>query len=504
MINNIPKPVLLCVLDGFGIGDESNPSNAVAVAKMPNYRRFLKSYPNSQLTASGLDVGLPDGQIGNSEVGHMAIGAGRIIFQDLPRINNAIKDGSLAENDKVQELINNLRASGKPCHLLGLLSDGGVHSHIDHIIFFANLLTKNGVKVLIHAFLDGRDVAQKSAEKYLQKLQGFEIASISGRYFAMDRDKKWDRIQLACEAIIFAKGKKFGKNYLDAISALKNSYQKNITDEFIEPLSNLDYQGISDGDGLLFCNFRADRTQQISQALFEQRKFSIALSLTEYSEELSNFYKVIFPPIQIKNSLPEIIANRGLKQLRIAETEKYAHVTFFFSCGNEKEFSGEERILVQSPAVSTYDLKPEMSATKIGEELSAAINSNKFDFIIVNYANPDMVGHSGLLDPSVKACETIDQQLGMLEKLVLDKKGAMIISADHGNVECMLDEKQQPHTSHTTNPVPFILIGKKVELTSGNLSDIAPTVLCLLNIEKPKEMSGKNLIQNVKILKNNS
>lgn len=493
-MKNPHKPILLCILDGFGIGDDSDKNNAIAQAKMPNYQRILSSYPHSKLITSGLDVGLPEGQMGNSEVGHMTIGAGRIIFQDLPRINNAIRDGELAKNEKLLALISDLKKSGKACHLMGLLSDGGVHSHINHIIFLADFLTKNDVKVFIHAFLDGRDVAQKSAEIYLNEVKRFNVATVAGRYFAMDRDKKWDRIELATDAIISAKGEKF----LDTISALKNSYEKNITDEFVKPCVIGDYSGIADGDAFIFCNFRADRARQISEKLFEKINFSTALALTKYSEKLSENYQILFPETAVKNSLPEILSARGLTQLRIAETEKYAHVTFFFSCGQEKEFKGESRILVKSPAVATYDLQPEMSANEVGKNLIAAINSEKFDFIVVNYANCDMVGHSGILGPSIKACEAIDAQLGSLEKIILEKNGAMMISADHGNIECMIDENHLPHTSHTTNPVPFILITKDasgVKLANGRLSDIAPTILHLMNIEQPREMDGKNLIK---------
>lgn len=484
-------PLLLCILDGWGIGDEADSSNAIARANTPNYDRFLKTYPHSQLETSGLAVGLPEGQIGNSEVGHMTIGAGRVIFQDLPRINNAIKDGSLAQNQLLQKLI----ANKKTCHLMGLLSDGGVHSHIDHIIFLAETLQKNGVEVVLHAFLDGRDVAQKSALTYLEKCKNIKVTTISGRYYAMDRDQKWDRIKLATDAIISAQAPKFS----DVNSAIKNSYDQNITDEFIKPCVIGEYLGIKDEDNLLFCNFRADRARQISEKLFAEAKFSNALALTEYSEKLSESYQILFPAIEVKNSLPEVLSARGLTQLRIAETEKYAHVTFFFSCGHEKELKGEERILVKSPAVATYDLKPEMSANEVGEKLRDAIASEKFDFIIVNYANPDMVGHSGMLDPSIKAVEAIDHQLGLLEKIILEKDGLMLISADHGNIECMHDKNHQPHTAHTTNPVPFILIGNKVsetKLENGALDDIAPTVFALMDIEQPKEMTGKSLIKN--------
>jgi len=486
------KPVLLCILDGFGIG-EDNDYNAIAKAKMPNYQRILKTYPHGQLKTSGLDVGLPDGQIGNSEVGHMTIGAGRVIYQDLPRINKAIANQELDKNNKIQQLINNLKNQNKSCHIMGLLSDGGVHSHINHIIYLANLLSKNNIKVYLHCFLDGRDVAQKSAIKYLKQVEKFNIATISGRYYSMDRDKKWDRIKLATDAIVFGKGTKFNNPH----QVVEESYSQEITDEFVKPYSAINYEGIKDGDALIFANFRADRARQISQKLFELCKFSSALALTEYSKELNNHYETLFPHQEIKNSLPEILEKNNLKQLRIAETEKYAHVTFFFSCGRELEFKGESRVMVQSPLVSTYDLKPEMSSAEIGEKLCFAINSNDFDFIIVNYANPDMVGHSGLLDPSIKACEAIDKQLAILEKIILQKNGAMIISADHGNIECMIDENHNPHTAHTTNPVPFILIvnnANQYNINDGKLSDIAPSILNLLAIEKPIEMDGKNLI----------
>jgi 2,3-bisphosphoglycerate-independent phosphoglycerate mutase len=491
--NQTHKPILLCILDGWGIGDDSDLNNAIARANTPNYERFVKSYPHSQLETSGLAVGLPAGQMGNSEVGHMTIGAGRVIFQDLPRINNAISDGSLAQNEKLQQLILDLKTSGKTCHLMGLLSDGGVHSHIDHIIFLAEFLAKNGVKVLLHAFLDGRDVAQKSALIYLERVKNIKIATVSGRYYAMDRDQKWDRIELATSAIIAGAGETF----LDAISAVKKSYEKEITDEFVKPCVIENYRGIELGDALIFANFRADRARQISEKLFENCHFSHAIAATEYSKKLNQFYQILFPPIEIKNSLPEILSARGLRQLRIAETEKYAHVTFFFSCGVENELAGEARILVKSPAVATYDLQPEMSSNEVGAKLCEAISAEKFDFIIVNYANPDMVGHSGMLAPAIAAVEAIDAQLGLLEKIILEKNALMLITADHGNIECMLDCDHKPHTSHTTNPVPFILVGKNLgdlRLENGGLQDIAPTILHLMKITKPQEMLGKNLI----------
>ena len=494
MLNNkSKKPILLCILDGFGIGDNSSEFNAISQAKMPNYQRIISHYPSSSLETSGLAVGLPEGQIGNSEVGHMTIGAGRVIYQDLVRINKAIADGSFEQNQDLQKLIKHHHLHNSVCHLAGLISDGGVHSQLDHLIFLANFLEKNNVKFVIHGFLDGRDVAQKSAEKYLQQLKNFKIATISGRYYAMDRDKKFERIELAFNAIIQAQGPNFSTGF----EAIKNSYSNNITDEFVKPCVINDYKGVDKNDSLIFFNFRADRARQISEKFMNSNKFALALAFTEYSLNLNNFYKILFPPQQIKNSLPEILEKNNLSQLRIAETEKYAHVTFFFSCGQEQEFKNESRILVQSPLVATYDLKPEMSASEITNNLCIAIKSNKFDFILVNYANPDMVGHSGDLSASIKACEAIDQQLEILEKTILEIDGLMLISADHGNIECMVDQNNQPHTAHTTNPVPFILISQNANsftLKNGNLSDIAPSILYLLNISKPIEMQGKCLI----------
>lgn len=496
--NNSKKPILLCILDGFGIAKDAD-DNAIYKAKMPNYHQILERFPNSQLGTSGLDVGLPEGQMGNSEVGHSCIGSGRIIFQDLPRINKAITDGSLEKNKNLQKLISSCKKSNNICHLMGLLSDGGIHSHQDHIIRLAQILAQNNINVKMHFFLDGRDSAQKSAKIYLQnflsKTKNFpqiEIATIAGRYYAMDRDKNWNRTELALQTMLGQGGK-----FSDPILAVEESYKNNKTDEFVLPICAQNFSGIKDGDSLLVCNFRADRIRQISSALFDKINFAAAASMTEYSDELNKHFSVLFPTIEIRNSLGEIFSNLGLKQLRIAETEKYAHVTFFFSGGREQEFAGEDRILVKSPAVATYDLLPEMAAEEIGKKLSDAIKSDKYDFIVVNYANPDMVGHSGILSASIKACETIDKQLGMLCDAILAQDGIMIITADHGNIEDMVDEAGNPHTAHTTNPVPFVLIGNSVsnlKLKNGKLCDIAPTILKLMNINQPQEMTGENLI----------
>lgn len=530
MTKNFTGPVLLCVLDGWGIGDENNPNNAIAQAHLQNYSQILKTYPHSKLETSGLAVGLPEGQIGNSEVGHMTIGAGRIIFQDLPRINNAVADDSLAKNIHIQNLIADLKKSGRAAHLLGLMSDGGVHAHQKHIAYLAKKLAAEGVQVYIHAFLDGRDVAQRSAVEYLTQFfdevgdnTKIKLATIAGRYYAMDRDNNWDRIKLAYDAIIFGKEcekqkdlrkkyelENFSGNGLDeALAMIEAYYEEDKSDEFIFPFTTSEYKSgnlIQDGDAIISCNFRADRIRELSTAMldsgfsqFVTKKINLAhkIAMSEYSEKLNSIYKILFPAQDVKNSLPEILADKGLKQLRIAETEKYAHVTFFFSCGVEKEMNGEKRILVKSPAVATYDLKPEMAAFEVGEKLRVAINSNEFDFIIVNYANPDMVGHSGDLSASIKACQAIDIELGKLEKTILEKNGIMLISADHGNIECMTDEKGRPNTAHTTNPVPLILIGNdvaKIKLHDGGLSDIAPTILHLMKLSQPKEMTGKSLL----------
>ena len=508
--NNSKKPILLCILDGWGIGKKDEKVNAIFKAKTPNYDSILNKYPNSKLETSGLSVGLPEGQMGNSEVGHITIGSGRVIYQNLPRINKAIADAQLEKNPDLQRLIINCKKNDKPCNLMGLLSDGGVHSHQDHIINLAKLIAQYGVKVKVHAFLDGRDVGQKSAisiinyfENEIRDFPEIKIATLSGRYYAMDRDNKWERTKLAYDLIV----KNEGPRAKNAIEAVENSYKKNINDEFILPITIGDFNGIGNEEALLVANFRADRIRQISYALLDPNfdkfatknlNFSDKIAMTQYSDELNEFFSILFPQIDVKNSLGEILEKNNLKQLRIAETEKYAHVTFFFSGGREMEFVGEDRILIKSPNVATYDLKPEMSAIEVGENLKNAINSDKYDFIVVNYANPDMVGHSGTFDSAVKACEIIDYQLGQLRDEILKKDGLMLITADHGNIENMITSDRKPDTTHTTNPVPFILIGNGFEdkkLKDGSLADITPTILNLMNIQKTPEMTGNNLIQ---------
>ncbi|MDA9231259.1 2,3-bisphosphoglycerate-independent phosphoglycerate mutase [Rickettsiales bacterium] len=509
--NNTKKPIMLCILDGWGIGEENPKTNAIFKAKTPNYDTILSKYPHSQIKTSGTDVGLPDGQIGNSEVGHITIGSGRVIYQDLPRINNSITNNELRNHTELQKLIKNCRNNNKPCHILGLFSDGGVHAHQDHIMYLAKTIAKEQIEVKIHAFLDGRDVEQKHAniaiEKFKNEIKDYlniKISTISGRFYAMDRDNKWDRTKLAYDAIVNGKGKIINNLSL----AISESYQQDITDEFIEPTIIEDsFNGINDGDAILIANFRSDRIRQISQAIIDpdfkefKRKninFCAKISMTEYSKNLNNYFSILFPAIRIKNSLPRILADNNLTQLRIAETEKYAHVTFFFSGGREEEHIGEDRILIESPNVRTYDLKPEMSAINLGQNLVNAIKSNKYDFIVVNYANPDMVGHSGVMDSAVKACETIDQQLKILEETILKQDGMMLITADHGNIENMITKNGKPHTAHTTNPVPLILIGNNISnisLKNGSLADLAPTILELLDLNKPKEVTGNSLLE---------
>ncbi len=505
------KPILLTILDGWGLGNEKSANNAIAKAKTPTYDEMLKKYPYSKLETSGLAVGLPEGQIGNSEVGHMTIGSGRVIYQDLVRINKAIKSGDLATDLGLLCLVDELKKTSKAVHLMGLLSDGGVHSHQKHMAYLTKFFAKNGVKVYLHAFLDGRDVAQKSAIGFYEKFckdaggeKNFKLATVCGRYYAMDRDNKWDRVEPAYDAIVSGEGASF----TEFSSLIDGSYIKGVVDEFVKPSVVKGYEGAKDGDALLFCNFRADRARQISDALLDQDfegferkkviKFSHRISMTSYSDSLAKYYDPLFTPIKVTNSLPEILAKNNLKQLRVAETEKFAHVTFFFNCGKESEFKGEKRILVPSPNVKTYDLQPEMSADIVTKNLVKAIESEEFDFIVVNYANPDMVGHSGNLEASIRACEVIDKQLLALKNAILKVDGVMFVTADHGNIEEMVDKKGNPHTAHTVNLVPFIMVASDhggFKLKDGNLSDIAPTILEMMEFEKPSEMTGKSLIK---------
>ena len=505
------EQTILCILDGWGLTDDKRYS-AIDNANLPFYKSLLEKYPHTKLEASGVAVGLPYGQMGNSEVGHTSIGAGRLILQDLPKITKVVMDGKMKKNQVLKETIKLTKKSKGSVHVMGLLSDGGVHSYIDHIIDVVRTVAKEGLDVYMHCFLDGRDTPQKSAVAYLNKFieetvafKNVKIATLSGRYYAMDRDKNWDRIEKAYNVIVGGTDINFSIN---PIHVIEESYLNNITDEFIEPIAVNNYKGMKDGDSFIFCNFRADRARELSQALgqedfnlFHREKiinFSAKVQFTEYSKEHNTYLKTMFPNEEIKKSLGEIISKKGLKQLRIAETEKYAHVTFFFNGGVEKEFEGEDRILVKSPAVATYDLQPEMSCIEVTDRLIEAINSEKYDFIVVNYANPDMVGHTGNMEATIKAVETIDKQLERLVGTVLSKNGTIFVTADHGNAEKMFDEKKnQPYTAHTTNLVPFIVVKndtKNIELREqGTLCDIAPTVLKSMGISKPFCMSGKSL-----------
>lgn len=509
------RPIVLAVLDGWGHRAQPTDDNAILRAKTPNLDRMAKVSPVAYLEASELHVGLPKGQMGNSEVGHMNLGAGRVVMQDLPRIDAAVADGTLARDPELAAFIAQVKAKGGAVHLMGLLSPGGVHSHQDHMAALARIIAAAGVKVWVHAFLDGRDTPPKSAEPYLQKFIAdteesgrVAIGTVDGRYYAMDRDKRWERVGLAYAAMVDAQGERAA----NALAAVEQSYAKKATDEFVLPTVIAGYAGMKDGDGVLMGNFRADRAREILLALLDPSfngfarnrtvQFAAALGMVEYSTELNKFMKVIFQPVELRNVMGEIVAQRGLKQLRIAETEKYAHVTFFFNGGEERELPGEERILVPSPKIATYDLKPEMSAYEVTDRLVAAINSGKFDFILVNYANTDMVGHTGDLDAATRAVEAVDTCLGRVADAVVKQGGALLITADHGNAEMMMDPATgQPHTAHTTNPVPAILVNgggagrnAPISLHNGKLADVAPTLLELMGIEPPKDMTGHSLI----------
>ncbi len=507
------KPVVLCIMDGWGI-PENDKYSAIAKANVPNYNNFLKEYPHSTLHASGEFVGLPEGQMGNSEVGHTNIGAGRVVLQTLPMINKDVANNTLKDRPVIKDFIAKIQKAKTNMHLIGLMSDGGVHSHINHIINIAKTFADNKINVILHCLLDGRDVAQKSALTYIEMLNeafkdylNVQIATVGGRYYGMDRDKRWDRVEKAYNAIVIAESDEKFPTAEDAINA---AYAKDITDEFIVPSVIADYDGMHDGDGFLFCNFRADRARELTMALgnkdfdgFDRKKivnFTVMGELTEYSEDHAKYLETVYTPEEIVNSLGEVVSNAGLTQLRIAETEKYAHVTFFFNGGKETVFKGEERKLINSPKVATYDLQPEMSADNVKQGVIEAINSDKFDLIVINFANPDMVGHTGIMDAAIKACEAVDKCVGEIANKVKEKDGIMFITADHGNAEKMFDETTgQPFTAHTTNLVPFIMVGnnvKNIKLNDGSLCDIAPTILQVMELKQPSEMTGKSLIVN--------
>ena len=506
------KKVLLTILDGWG-EDKPTPYNAVEQGDTKTWHRLLKDNLNSQLITFGLDVGLPEGQMGNSEVGHTNIGAGRIVFQELPRVNKAIADKSFEKNPKIQNAISQLKDSKKSIHIMGLFSNGGVHSHIDHILYCAKLFASSGISVKLHLFSDGRDTPPQSAVDYssvleslLKEYTNISLATLCGRYYAMDRDNRWDRVELAYRAIVLADAPKFS-NYNDV---LQSSYKNNLNDEFVLPSVIGNYNGVQDDDMLFMVNFRTDRAREILDALvvedfkgFDRKKvikFTKSLGMVSYSDNLAKNLNIIFEQINLKNGLGEWLAHKNLKQLRVAETEKYPHVTFFFSGGREEKFNGEDRILVPSPKdVPTYDLKPEMSAFEITDKLVDAIDSKKYDFIVVNYANGDMVGHTGVLEAAKKATEAVDKCLTKLEKAVIENDYIWILIADHGNCETMWDVANNvPHTQHTTNLVKCVVVNHKgfaKSITDGKLADVAPTILDLMNVEQPVEMNGCSLLK---------
>ncbi|MFE3895831.1 MULTISPECIES: 2,3-bisphosphoglycerate-independent phosphoglycerate mutase [unclassified Priestia] len=507
------KPVALIILDGFALRDEDK-GNAVTHAKKPNFDRFWNEYPHATLQASGEAVGLPEGQMGNSEVGHLNIGAGRIVYQSLTRVNLAIREGEFEQNETLLAAVKHAKEKGTNLHLFGLLSDGGVHSHIEHLYALLRLAKSEGLeKVYIHGFLDGRDVAPQSAETYLkelnEKIEEYgvgEIATLSGRYYSMDRDKRWERVEKSYRAMVYGEG----PTYTSAEECVKDSYENGIYDEFVLPSVITKEDGspvatIQDEDAVIFYNFRPDRAIQISNTFANEdfRSFDRGekhpknlhfVCLTHFSETVDGY--VAFKPNNLDNTLGEVLSQNNLKQLRIAETEKYPHVTFFMSGGREAEFPGETRILIDSPKVATYDLKPEMSAYEVTDALLAEIEGDKQDAILLNFANPDMVGHSGMLEPTVKAIETVDECLGKIVDAILAKGGTAIITADHGNADEVITLEGNPMTAHTTNPVPVIVTKQGLELREdGILGDLAPTMLTLLDVAQPKEMTGKTLIK---------
>lgn len=503
-------PVALIILDGFGLRDET-VGNAVALAHKPNFDRYYNEYPHTQLKASGLDVGLPEGQMGNSEVGHTNIGAGRTVYQSLTRIDKAILDKEFEENPAINEAIDYVKENDSKLHIFGLLSDGGVHSHLSHIIESVRVAKEKGLKnVYLHMFMDGRDVSPTSGKAYVEQLNKAladlnfgEIATISGRFYAMDRDTRWERVEQAYNAIAHGQAPTFDS----AEAIMTASYDKKVFDEFIEPAvivkDGKPVATVEDKDAVIFANFRPDRAIQLSQAFtfpewdhFDRgaKKDIKLVTFTFFSPTI--VASVAFEPMEMTNVLGEVLSNAGLKQLRIAETEKYPHVTFFMNGGRNEEFPGEDRILIPSPKVATYDLQPEMSAYEVTDALVADIEAGNHEAIILNYANPDMVGHSGMVEPTVKAIEAVDEGLGRVVDAILARGGYAIITADHGNSETLFDENGEPHTAHTTVPVPVIVTKNDVTLREGGaLSDLAPTMLDLLNVDKPAEMTGTSLIK---------
>jgi len=504
----IPKPVILCILDGWGLRVE-RANNAPVLADTPTFDRLMATCPNATLKTSGRDVGLPDGQMGNSEVGHMNIGAGRVVSMDLGKIDLAVEDGSLAANPALVTFVEKLKASGGTAHLVGLVSDGGVHAHINHMIAAAKVIAAAGVPVSIHALTDGRDVPPGSAKADLAALAAAlpanaQIATVIGRFYALDRDNRWPRVKLAFDAIVHAQG----HTTANSMSAITDATGRGESDEFITPMVLGDYRGISDGDGVLCLNFRADRARELMSALgdpafdaFEtgaRPGLAAMAGMASYSDHHNTYMDVLFPKANITNTLGHWVAMHGKTQFRLAETEKYPHVTFFLNGGQETPETGEDRMMPNSPNVATYDLQPEMSSFEVTERLVAAIKHG-YDLIVVNYANPDMVGHTGDLAAAIAACEAVDHGLKTTLDALAQAGGAMIVTADHGNCETMVDpETGKPHTAHTTNPVPVILVGGPPDAklrVDGRLADLAPTLLQLMGLPQPPEMTGRTLLE---------
>ena len=500
------KPLVLMILDGFGIAPVEG--NAIAAANKPNLDKIFAENPHTQIGASGMDVGLPDGQMGNSEVGHTNIGAGRIVYQELTRITKSAQDGDMDKNEALLKAMNNAKDNGKALHLMGLLSDGGVHSHNTHLYALLEMAKRVGVeKVFVHCFMDGRDVPPSSGKDYVKELMDKleeigvgKIATVMGRYYAMDRDNRWERVEKAYAAMVYGEGEQAEC----PLCAMQNSYDKEVTDEFVVPTVVKGAEPISEGDSVIFYNFRPDRAREITRTLvdpdftgFERKKGFFPLTyvcMTQYDATMPNV-EVAYKPESLVNTFGEYISNKGLTQLRIAETEKYAHVTFFFNGGVEKQYPGEDRILVKSPAVATYDLQPEMSAYEVTDKMVEAVKSGKYDALILNYANCDMVGHTGVFEAAVKAVEAVDTCVGRVVEAVKEMGGCVLLTADHGNADKMVDEDGTPFTAHTTNPVPFCVINHPCQLREGGrLADIAPTMLKVLGLEQPAEMTGESII----------
>ncbi len=500
------KPLVLMILDGFGIAPDEG--NAIVAAKTPNLDRILKENPVTKIGASGMDVGLPDGQMGNSEVGHTNIGAGRIVYQELTRITKSAQEGEMKKNPALLKAMKSAKENGRALHLMGLLSDGGVHSHNTHLYALLEMAKELGLEeVYVHCFLDGRDVPPSSGKEYveellktLQKIGVGKVSTVMGRYYAMDRDNRWERVEKAYAAMVYGEGEKADC----PVCAVEASYEKNVTDEFVVPTVCEGGKPIAAGDSVIFYNFRPDRAREITRTLtdpdfsgFERKKGFFPLTyvcMTQYDASMPNV-EVAYKPESLNNTFGEYLSKQGMTQLRIAETEKYAHVTFFFNGGMEKQYPGEDRILVKSPAVATYDLQPEMSAYEVTDKMVEAVKSGKYDALILNYANCDMVGHTGVFEAAVKAVEAVDSCIGRVEAAVKEMGGCILLTADHGNADKMVAEDGTPFTAHTTNPVPFCVINHPCKLRSGGrLADIAPTMLKLLDLPKPTEMTGESIV----------